>query len=112
MTKQKRNKTKFSHIKSMDYALFREELRKARKDGYDEAVLLNRYGELVEGTTKAGKKFHKCSTQKYDFATRTTSGCDFVDWKLLLEQTYTLPTTRVSTTPPTILTSCRAPVYC
>jgi len=37
--------------------------------------------DVVEGRTKAGKVFHKCSTQKYDFATKQTSGCDWIDWE-------------------------------
>lgn len=36
---------------------------------------------LVAGTTKDGKKFIKCSTQKYDFMTKTTSGCKFTEWE-------------------------------
>lgn len=36
--------------------------------------------DAVESTTKAGKVYHKCSTQKYDFTTKTTSGCDWVNW--------------------------------
>lgn len=36
--------------------------------------------KLVKATTKDGKNFIKCSTQKYDFATKTTSGCKYVKW--------------------------------
>lgn len=35
---------------------------------------------LVYFTTKDGKKHIKCSTQKYDFQTKTRTGCDFVEW--------------------------------
>ena len=35
---------------------------------------------LVYATTKEGKRFIKCSTQKYDFQTRTVSGCNYTDW--------------------------------
>lgn len=35
---------------------------------------------LVEVKTKTGKTFVKCSTQKYDFATKTTTGCDYISW--------------------------------
>lgn len=40
----------------------------------------NCQNKLVYGVTKQGKKFIKCSTQKYDFATKSTQGCPFVDW--------------------------------
>lgn len=40
----------------------------------------NCHSPLVYGTTKDGRKFIKCSTQKYDFTTKTTSGCDFFEW--------------------------------
>jgi transcription initiation factor IIE alpha subunit len=36
--------------------------------------------DLVFGTTKDGKKFIKCSTQKYDFQTKQTLGCKFFEW--------------------------------
>ena len=35
---------------------------------------------LVYGTTKDGKKFIKCSTQKYDFATKQALGCKHIEW--------------------------------
>lgn len=35
---------------------------------------------LVYGTTKEGKRFIKCSTQKYDFTTKQRSGCDFFEY--------------------------------
>lgn len=35
---------------------------------------------VVEGETKDGKKYHKCSTQKYDFKTKETSGCKYFRW--------------------------------
>lgn len=37
-------------VKSLDYKIFRESLRKARAAGFDEALLLNHKGELVEGS--------------------------------------------------------------
>ncbi len=37
-------------IKSLDYGIFREGLRKARSAGFDEALFVNRKGELVEGS--------------------------------------------------------------
>lgn len=37
-------------VKSLDYAIFRESLEKARAAGFDEALFLNRKGELVEGS--------------------------------------------------------------
>lgn len=45
-----RNRTRTSHIKSMDYALFRRAYEVASDQGYDEAVLFNAQGFLVEGT--------------------------------------------------------------
>jgi hypothetical protein len=36
--------------------------------------------KLVYSTTKAGKKFIKCSTNKWDFATKQSTGCSYVDW--------------------------------
>lgn len=35
---------------------------------------------LVYATLKDGRKFIKCSTQTYDFATKTKGGCPFVEW--------------------------------
>ena len=37
-------------IKSLDYQIFRQSLQKARAAGFDEALLLNDKGELVEGS--------------------------------------------------------------
>ena len=37
-------------IKSLDYGIFREGLRKARGAGFDEALFVNHKGELVEGS--------------------------------------------------------------
>lgn len=37
-------------VKSLDYGIFREGLRKARAAGFDEALFLNYKGELVEGS--------------------------------------------------------------
>lgn len=35
---------------------------------------------LVKFTTKTGKTGTQCSTRKYDFTTKTTSGCDYIKW--------------------------------
>lgn len=35
---------------------------------------------LVEATTKTGKRLKRCSTNVWDPATRTSSGCDYVEW--------------------------------
>lgn len=35
---------------------------------------------LVLRTTRFGKKMKKCSTNTWDAATRTASGCDYVEW--------------------------------
>lgn len=45
-----RKKTRFAHVKSMDYCLFRRAFEEARRKGYDEAILLNSSGEIVEGS--------------------------------------------------------------
>ncbi len=37
-------------IKSLDYAIFRDSLQKARAAGFDEALFLNRKGDLAEGS--------------------------------------------------------------
>lgn len=37
--------------------------------------------KLVFSTTKTGKKLIKCSTQGYDYATKKTTGCPFVEWE-------------------------------
>jgi hypothetical protein len=36
---------------------------------------------LVYATTKDGKKFIKCSTNKWDFATKQATGCKFTEWE-------------------------------
>lgn len=36
--------------------------------------------KVVKGFTKDGKKFEKCETQKYDFTSKTTTGCDYFIW--------------------------------
>lgn len=35
---------------------------------------------LVEATTKTGKKIKRCSTNVWDPATRSATGCDYVEW--------------------------------
>lgn len=35
---------------------------------------------LVLATTKFGKKMKRCSTNKWDPNTKTSSGCDYVEW--------------------------------
>lgn len=37
-------------------------------------------GRLYRLTTKAGKKMIKCENGKYDFQTKTASGCDYFEW--------------------------------
>jgi hypothetical protein len=37
-------------------------------------------GRLYHMVTKTGKDMCKCENSKYDFATKTSSGCDFVAW--------------------------------
>lgn len=37
-------------------------------------------GRLVRTQTKAGAKFIKCENNKYDFATKRSSGCPFTEW--------------------------------
>jgi len=43
-----RPKTKVSHLKTIDYSVFRHALLNAQKNGFDEAILLNSKKELVE----------------------------------------------------------------
>ena len=50
IAKRIRNRTRFSHIKSMDYRIFRESYLEAKRLGFDEALLLNKDKHLVEGT--------------------------------------------------------------
>ena len=45
-----RPKTKLSHLKSLDYFCFRRAFLEAKRRGYDEAILLNREGNVVEGS--------------------------------------------------------------
>lgn len=35
---------------------------------------------LVEAETKTGKKFTKCSTNKWNFELKKAEGCDYVKW--------------------------------
>ncbi len=35
---------------------------------------------LVLATTKTGKRLKRCSTNVWDKETRTSSGCDYVEW--------------------------------
>ena len=44
-----RNKTKLSHLKSINYQPFRDAFLQAKEKGFDEAILLNAKNELVEG---------------------------------------------------------------
>lgn len=46
----KRRKTRFAHIKSLDYGIFRRAFLEAKRVGCDEAVLLNSRREIVEGS--------------------------------------------------------------
>jgi len=50
LASEKRLKTKFSGIKSLDYSLFQRAYEEAQGQGYDEALLRNKRGFLVEGT--------------------------------------------------------------
>lgn len=36
---------------------------------------------LLMATTRFGKKLKKCSTNKWDPATKSPTGCDFVEWQ-------------------------------
>lgn len=45
-----RKKKKYSNIKSLDYACFRKAFDEAKKQGFDEAILLNNCKEIVEGS--------------------------------------------------------------
>lgn len=38
-------------------------------------------GRIQKITTKGGKVLFQCENRKYDFTTKTTSGCDFVEWQ-------------------------------
>ncbi|OGX37184.1 MAG: hypothetical protein A3C36_00960 [Omnitrophica WOR_2 bacterium RIFCSPHIGHO2_02_FULL_52_10] len=42
--------TRYSHIKSLDYLCFRHAYAEALKNGFDEAILLNSRGKIVEGS--------------------------------------------------------------
>ena len=48
--KMKHPRTKYSHVKSMDYRFFREALLAAERQGCQEALLLNDRNELLEGS--------------------------------------------------------------
>lgn len=37
-------------------------------------------GKVLDITTKTGKRLHQCENRKYDYTTKTTSGCDFMEW--------------------------------
>lgn len=41
---------------------------------------------LVYAETKTGKKFIKCSTNKWDFATKQAVGCAFTEWPQPIQQ--------------------------
>lgn len=47
---QKRNRNKYSHLKSVDYSLFQAAYVQAQHRGFDEGILFNRNGYLVEGS--------------------------------------------------------------
>lgn len=42
-------------------------------------------GRLHHMVTKTGKDMLKCENSKYDFATKTSSGCDYIGWGKNLE---------------------------
>lgn len=35
---------------------------------------------IVSKVSRNGKKFEECETRKYDFATKTTTGCAYMKW--------------------------------
>jgi hypothetical protein len=35
---------------------------------------------VIKGSTKDGKQFETCETRKYDFKTKTTTGCTYIKW--------------------------------
>jgi hypothetical protein len=37
-------------------------------------------GRIIKDITKAGKEYHKCENGKYNFQTKQTEGCKYVDW--------------------------------
>jgi branched-subunit amino acid aminotransferase/4-amino-4-deoxychorismate lyase len=45
-----RSRTRHSHVKSINYKMFRSAFKEAQLRGFDEALLLNYQGEIVEGT--------------------------------------------------------------
>ena len=50
ISKTIRGKSQLSHLKSLDYSCFRQAFLEAKRQGYDEAILLNREGKIVEGS--------------------------------------------------------------
>lgn len=36
--------------------------------------------KVIKGTTKDGKQFETCETRKYDFKTKSTTGCSYIKW--------------------------------
>ena len=50
ISKTIRPKSQLSHLKSLDYSCFRQAFLEAKALGYDEAILLNREGKIVEGS--------------------------------------------------------------
>lgn len=36
--------------------------------------------KVIEKTTKMGKKMHECEKRVYNFETKQTTGCTFIDW--------------------------------
>lgn len=49
ISKIKQNKSRYSHVKTLDYAHCRKALLEAKQMGYDEAILLNNHQAVVEG---------------------------------------------------------------
>ena len=35
---------------------------------------------VIKKTSKAGKEFHECEKRVYDFKTKQTTGCTYVNW--------------------------------
>ena len=53
---------------------------KKEKDYITDRVCPQDGGKLYKLLTKTGKTMIKCDNSKWDFTTKTASGCDFVEW--------------------------------
>lgn len=62
--------------------------KKERQVDYVEGRQCPKCGnKLVHTVTKAGKKFIKCETNKWDFANKVATGCDWTEWPQSIAQT-------------------------